>query len=144
MIDNTAKATAKSAGSMDMWTVRLTAKRAACFGDGLIGMQQHLTILLAPNKPGRQTAAQFAPRRLVANAAFKTRPDDMQFRFAHGALESEQQPVVEPGRMVQNIGIANQRVRHGTQVEQTVTLCHSICPLRRHCTNSCCHGLPLN
>src|SRR3954468_10392645 len=37
--------------------------------DCLVWMKQNFTILLSPNKPNRQTAAQFAARRFVTNTA---------------------------------------------------------------------------
>ena len=81
--------------------------------DGLVGMKQYLAVVLTPNEAGGQSAAQFASSRLVANAAFEARADDVQLGLAHGALEPEQQSVIEPGRMIDAVGIADQRVGHG-------------------------------
>jgi hypothetical protein len=68
--------------------------------DGLVGMQQYLAVFLPPDETCGQSAAQFAPGGLVANTAFQTCADDMQLGLTHGALEPEQQPVIEPRRMV--------------------------------------------
>ena len=44
----------------------------------------------------------------------------MQFGLAHGALEPEQQPVVEVGRVIEPVLVADQRARHGADLQQPV------------------------
>ncbi|MBT1517462.1 hypothetical protein KIP88_45030 [Bradyrhizobium sp. SRL28] len=55
--------------------------------DSLIGMEADLAISLAPDEADRQTAAQFAARRLVADATVKASPKHVQFGLAHRAFE---------------------------------------------------------
>ena len=73
-------------------------------------MKENFPVVLTPNQSHRQAAAQFAPSGLVANASIQPRPQDMQFGFGHGALESEQQPVVEQSRVIQAVLVADERV----------------------------------
>ena len=44
----------------------------------------------------------------------------MQLRLAHGALESEDQTVVEQGRVVDAVGIGDQGIGHAAQVQEPV------------------------
>lgn len=63
--------------------------------DGLVRVKAHLAVLLTPHEADRQAASEFAARGLVADAAIESGAQHMQFCFAHRALESEQQPVIE-------------------------------------------------
>src|SRR5262249_4222996 len=54
--------------------------------DSFVRVETNLAILLAPDKADRQTAPEFAARRLIANAAIKARAQYMQLCFAHRAL----------------------------------------------------------
>ena len=88
--------------------------------DGLVRMKTNLALRLTPHKADRQTAPELAPRSLVANAAIEARAQHMQFRLAHRALESEQQPVIEQRRVIEAIGIADQRVGEPGKVDQAI------------------------
>jgi hypothetical protein len=44
----------------------------------------------------------------------------VQFRLAHGAFEPEQQPVIEQRRVIEAIGIADQRVGEPGKVDQAI------------------------
>ena len=50
----------------------------------------------------------------------KAGPDEVQFGLAHGALKTEQQPVVEVGRVIKPVLVADQRARHGADLQQPV------------------------
>ena len=53
---------------------------------------------------------QFAPARLVDDAAAQASSQDVQLGFAHCPLEPKQQPVVEVRRVVDSILVENQGV----------------------------------
>src|SRR5919106_480263 len=81
-------------------------------GHCFVGMEPDLAVVVAPHEADRQAAAQLAAGCFVADAAFETGAEDVQLGFTHRALESEDQPVVEQGRMVHAVGIADQGVGH--------------------------------
>ena len=88
--------------------------------DRFIGMETYLAILLTPDEPYGKAAAQFTARRLVADAAKQARAQDMQLGLAHGALETKQQSIVEQGRMIDAVGIADERVSEATEIKQAI------------------------
>jgi hypothetical protein len=88
--------------------------------DGLVGMLHDLSVAFAPDKAGGQSPAQFAARCLVADPAVEAGAQDVQLGLRHGAFHAEQQPVVEHGRMVDAVGIGDQRVGHPGQIQQPV------------------------
>ena len=55
----------------------------------------------------RQSSAEFTACCLVANAAVEAGPQHMKFGLAHGALEPEQEPIIEEGWMIDAICIAD-------------------------------------
>ncbi len=83
-------------------------------------MEAHLAIGLAPDEADRQAAAQFAARCLVADAAVEAGAQHMQLGLAHGALEPKQETIVEQGRMIDAVGIADQRVGEPAEVDEAV------------------------
>src|ERR687892_32027 len=83
-------------------------------------MHEDLAIGIAPDEADRQASAQFSASSLVANAAIETGADDIEFGFAHRALESEQQAVVEQSRMTHAIVIADERVSESAEFQQTI------------------------
>ncbi len=83
-------------------------------------MEADFAIGLAPDKADRQAAPKLAARRLVANAAVEPGAQDIELRLAHGALQPEQEPVVEQPRMVDTIRIADQRVGQAAQVDEPI------------------------
>ena len=44
----------------------------------------------------------------------------MKFRFRHGPFQSEQEPVIKVGRVIDSILVENKRARQRTQLDQTV------------------------
>src|SRR5262245_32000364 len=88
--------------------------------DRFILMEAHLAILLAPDEAYGKAAAQFTARCLVADAAEQARAQDMQLGLAHGALETKQQSIVEQGRMIDAVGIADERVGKATEIKQAI------------------------
>ena len=89
-------------------------------GDGLVGMPADLTVGLAPDQPDRQPAAQFAAGCLVADSAVEAGPQDVQLGLRHGALHAQQQAIVEQRRVVDAVGIGDQRVSHSRQIQQPI------------------------
>src|ERR1700756_337962 len=88
--------------------------------DRLIRVKANLAIGLAPDEANRQATTQLAARSLVADASVKTSAQHMQFGLAHSALEPEQEPVVEQRRMIDAVGIADQRVGEAAQIDKAV------------------------
>ena len=91
-------------------------------GDRLVRVQQDLPLVLAPDQPDRQAAAQFPALGLVPYPAVQPGPQHVQFGFRHGSLQAQQHPVVEQPRMVDAVGVGEQRVRHPGQVQQPVPI----------------------
>src|SRR6516165_9937982 len=81
---------------------------------------RRVAMQLAPDQTNRQAAPQFAASGLVANPAIKTRSYDMQLSLAHGALEAEQQSVVEHRGMIDAVGIADEGVSEAAEIEQAI------------------------
>src|SRR6202035_4605168 len=97
-------------------TVRMALQTASS------GWKAHLAILLAPDEAHGKAAPQLAACRLVADAAVEAGAQDMQFGLAHGALEAEQQAVVEQGGMIDAVAIADQRVGEVAEVDEAVPI----------------------
>ena len=72
------------------------------------------------DQPDRQSHLQFAAAGLGPLPAHQPGPDEVQFGLAHGALQAEQQPVVEVGRVIEPILVADQGGRHGADLQQPV------------------------
>src|SRR5215469_7440963 len=83
-------------------------------------MEQHLAILVAPDKADRQAAPEFAAFCLIANAAVETSAQHVKLGFAHRAFETEQKAIVEERGMIDAVGIANERVGQASEVDETV------------------------
>ena len=96
--------------------------RADGAGDGLIRMKQDFAILFSPNEAHRQAAAQFPASGLVADAAVQTGTNDVQLRFAHRALQSEQQSIVEQRRMIDAIVVANESIGDAAELQQAIPI----------------------
>ena len=88
--------------------------------DRFIGMEAYLAVLVAPDEPHGKTAPQLAAGSFVANAAEQASAQDMQLGLAHGALQPEQQPVVEHRRVIDAVGIADEGVGETAEIEQAV------------------------
>src|SRR5687767_14110395 len=70
-----------------------------------IGIKHHAARLVAIDIAHGQRKTEFSALGLVAFAALEARADKMQFGLRHGAFESEQELIVEIGRIVATIGI---------------------------------------
>ena len=88
--------------------------------DGLVGMEAHLAVGLAPDEADGKPTSQLATRRLVANAAVEAGSEHVQLRLAHRAFETEQQPVVEQRRVIDAVSVADQRVGEAGEIDETV------------------------
>jgi hypothetical protein len=53
----------------------------------------------------------------VANSAVQPGAQDVEFGFGHGSFEAEDEAIVEVARVIQAVGVGNQRSREGTEVE---------------------------
>ena len=96
--------------------------RADGAGDGFVGMEQNFAILFSPDEADGQSAAQFAASGFVADAAIQPGANDVQFGFAHRALEAEQQTIVEQRRMIDAIVVANESVGDAAEFEQAIPI----------------------
>src|SRR5579862_2155192 len=90
--------------------------------DGFIGVKADIAILLAPDEAHGKAAPQFAARRLVADAAVEAGTQHMQFGLAHSALEAKQQAVVEQRRVIDAVGVADQRVSEAAEIDEAVPI----------------------
>jgi hypothetical protein len=84
-----------------------------------VGVQAH-PLLGVVDKADGQAHLQLAAPRLVENAPAQPRAQDMQFRLAHRALQTQQQPVIEVHRIVDAILIENQRIDQRTELQQAM------------------------
>ena len=85
----------------------------------LVGIEHHLA-RRAPQIAHRHRLAELAPPRLRPAAFQHARLEDVQLRFRHRPLEPEQQTVVVVGRIIHAVGIRNQRVEQGADLQQLV------------------------
>jgi hypothetical protein len=74
----------------------------------------------SPKRRPIEPAAQRAAGGLIANAAVEAGAEDVQLRLTHGALEAEDQAVVEQGRVVDAVGIGDLGIGHAAQIEEPV------------------------
>jgi len=93
------------------------AKRA---GNGRIGMEENFAVGFTPDKTDGQATAQFPASCLVADATFQPRADDVQLRFTHGALETEQQTIVEQRRMINTVAVTDKSIGEAAEFQQTI------------------------
>ena len=63
-----------------------------------------------------ETTAQLASPRLVDDAAAQAGVKDVELGLAHGALEAEQQPIIEMCRVVDAVLVENERVGERTDL----------------------------
>ena len=88
--------------------------------DSLVGMETNLTIGVTPDEAYGQAAAQLAAGRLVADATVEPGAQDVEFGFAHGALQAEKQAVVEQARVIDAVGVADQGIGETAEIEETI------------------------
>jgi hypothetical protein len=86
-------------------------------GDRLVGMEQDLTVGLAPDQSDGQAAAQLTAGGLAADPAVQACSQHVQLGLGHGSLQAQQHPVVEQSWMVDAVGVGDQGVGHARQVQ---------------------------
>jgi hypothetical protein len=91
--------------------------------DSLVGVAQDLPVGVAPHEPDRQPTTQLATGGLVTDPTVEAGAQDVQFGLGHRAFHPQQQPVVEQRRVVDAVGVGDQRVGHAGQVQQPVPVC---------------------
>jgi hypothetical protein len=89
-------------------------------GHRFVGMGPDFAVVVAPHKADWQATAQLAAGGLVANATVEAGAEDMQLGFTHRAFEAEDQPVVEQGRVVHAVSIADQSVGQAAQIQEAI------------------------
>jgi hypothetical protein len=88
----------------------------------LVGVQQDLPGCLAPHQPGRQRDPQLAAGRLVPQPAEHPGAQHLQLRLGHGALEAQEEPVIEHAGMIDADLVADQGIGDPAQVQEPVPL----------------------
>ena len=76
----------------------------------------------APDVAGRQCEGQLAPSRLAQAALIHPLLEQVQLRFAHGAFESEQQPVVILSRVVDAVQVRDEGAKERTDLQQAMPI----------------------
>jgi hypothetical protein len=71
---------------------------------------------------GRESNRQLSPPGLTHPGAVQALLDGMQLHLAEGALQAQEQPVVEQARIVDGGVISDQGPAHGTQLEEPIPL----------------------
>ena len=82
-----------------------------------VGIQDD-AILRVMNKADRDHLLELAAAGTAQDTAAKSCLEHMQFRFAHGALQAQQQAIVEVRRIVQPVLIEDERVGQRAQLKQ--------------------------
>jgi hypothetical protein len=85
----------------------------------LIRRDDHPVVLVVV-QPDRQALPQLSLGGLVLEPRGQPGADEMKFSFGHRALEAEDEAVVEAGGVVDAIGVGDQGVGQGAQVQQLV------------------------
>jgi hypothetical protein len=88
--------------------------------DGLVGIEQDLALLLAPDQPDRQRLPQLPALGLVPDPALQPGAEHVQLGLGHRALEPEQQSIVERPGVIQPVSVADHGVGHAAQIQQSV------------------------
>jgi hypothetical protein len=96
--------------------------RADGAADRLVRVQQDLPGPLAPDQPGRQLDPQLAAGSLAAQPAEHPGPQHLELCLGHGALEAQQEPVIEHAGMVDAGLVGDQGVGDPAQIEQAIPL----------------------
>ena len=87
--------------------------------DGAVGIEHDLAGRVG-HQPDRQRHRQLAAARLGQDPALQAGADEVQLRLAHRALESEQQSVVEVGRVIEAVLVEDQRVGERADLQQSM------------------------
>ncbi len=89
--------------------------------DLLVGIQSHLALRVI-KEAHRERHAQLSAPRFAQQATAHPRLHHMQFRFTHGALESQQEPVIKVSGIVETVLIENQSVAEPADLQQPVPI----------------------
>ena len=100
-------------------TIKYGANRAS---NRFIGMKAYFAIGIAPDKAHWESTLEFTALRFVSNAAIESCTKNVEFRFAHGALQAKNQSIVEQRRMVHPITVTDQCVGNDAQVQQAIPI----------------------
>ena len=71
-------------------------------------------------QPDRQSLAQLAFGRFMAQTGVQTRTQQMQLGLAHGSLQAEHETVVVVARVIETVGIGDERVGQRAQIQQVI------------------------
>src|SRR5262245_16535191 len=85
-----------------------------------IGIKQDMARLIAIDVAYREGKTELSALCLVAFTTLEARADKMQFGLGHGAFESEQELVVEIGRIVATIGVDEESSGQRTDFQQAM------------------------
>ena len=119
----------------EKFLLREVPDNAACRAGATIGLEDQPDRLLdllvwikdyaiqrVVHEPDWQDLFELTASGLAALAANQPSAKDVELRFAHRALEPQQQPVVEMARIVQAVLIQNQRLAQRAQLEQLMPI----------------------
>jgi hypothetical protein len=85
----------------------------------LVGADHHRAGVVVV-EPDRQELPQFTAGGLVPQPGSQPRSDQMQLGLAHRALQPEHQPIIEIRWVVDTVGVGDQGVGQGTQIQQLI------------------------
>ena len=88
-------------------------------GDGLVGAHHHAAVLVVV-EPDGQALAKITACCLVPQPGVEAGAQQVELRFAHRALEAEDEPVVVVPGVIEPVGIGDQGVGEGAQVQQVI------------------------
>ena len=80
----------------------------------------HHRVVLVVVEPDRQPLAQLTSGGLVPQPGGQPGPDQVQLGLAHRALEPEHEAVVEIARVIDPVGVGDQRVGQRAQIQQLI------------------------
>jgi hypothetical protein len=89
----------------------------------LVGVEYD-TIQRVVHEADRQDLLELATSGFAALATNQPSGEDVELRFAHGALEPEQQTVIEVAWVVQTVLVENQRPAQRAYLEQVIATGH--------------------
>ena len=87
--------------------------------DALVGIADH-PVRGVVDQSHRQGHLQLPAPSLVQDATLEPGPEHVQFRLAHGPLETQQQAIVEVARIIDSVFVQDEGLAQGTDLEQTV------------------------
>src|SRR5271157_1748214 len=73
-----------------------------------------------PVEAHRQDEPQFAAAGLLADGRLRSLAEQVQFKFRHGALQTQEQTIIDDIRIVDSIKVHYHRSHHATQLDQVM------------------------